>query len=669
MPINYGYAEEKTVTAGYDLKMLKRLLPFITPYRLLLIGSIALVSLITLLDLALPYITKIAIDSYIVPVKSATPPQPGTFVDQAGIEKTRYYRINLSSAENLKIINKYHKLFQIDNNEAYIPYEHLSRLSADDLYILRQEAFSGIGWITLLFLLLILLDFGMNFLQKIIMERTGQKIMHDLRMNLFDHIQHLSIPFFNKNPVGRLVTRVTSDIQNMNELFTSLIAFIFNDLFLLLGISIVLITIDWQLATITFTVLPFVCWSAFRFSGKARHIFRDLRLKVAEINTRLSETIEGMSVLQMFQQEANNFHQFNRLNHETYLTGMAQIRLMAVFMPLIEFLGVVAIAIAILYGGIEVLNKTISLGAIVAFLSYIRMFFRPIREIAEKYNILQNALASAERINLILDSKDKLSQPEATNGIKSHCVFPVFNKIEEIRFDRVTFEYVTDEPVLKEISFSLSAGQTIGVVGPTGAGKTSLINLLIRFYDPTEGRILINQCDLKLLPPDYFLKRIALVPQDPFLFAGTIRENILQGMKEINDDNMAFILSASNCKTLVDRLPDGLNTFLSSGGGAISSGEKQLISIARAFAMDPEVIILDEATSHIDSQTEHHIQEALGNLLFNRTAIVIAHRLATVRQLHRILVLNKGIIIESGSHDELMMQKGFYYRLNTLRDK
>jgi ATP-binding cassette, subfamily B, multidrug efflux pump len=669
MPINFGYGEEKALKSNYDLKMLARLFPFLTPYRLFLTGSILLVTLITLIDLALPYITKIAIDRYIVPATQVSEDITARVPEDRGgeTEKIRYYRVDLHLAEKAAIVNKYPQLFRISDREARIPYEDLAHLSEEDLFALRREAFSGIGWVTLLFLLLVMADFVINFFQKLVMEYTGQKIMHDLRMHLFDHMQHLSVAFFNKNPVGRLVTRATSDIQNMNELFTSVIAFIFNDLFLLVGIAVVLITINWKLALVTFTVLPFVCWAAFRFSGKARHIFRDLRLKVAEINTRFSETIEGMAVVQLFQQETHNFNRFNTLNHETYLTGIAQIRLMAVFMPLIELLGVVAMAIAISYGGIAVLNTSISLGALVAFLSYIRMFFRPIREIAEKYNVLQNAMASVERIGLILDSKDRLPLPGTAALTDSFPQEAPVRKINGIRFDRVTFEYVPDEPVLKEVSFSLSAGETIGIVGPTGAGKTSIINLVIRFYDPTSGRVLINDSDLRQLPAESFLEKIALVPQDAFLFAGTIRENILQGIEGVSDEKMAFILETSNCKTLIDRFPEGIDAVLPSGGGAISSGERQLISIARAFARDPEVIILDEATSHIDSQTEQHIQQALGNLLKNRTAIVVAHRLATVRHLDRILVINKGRIIETGSHDALMMQKGFYYRLNTLR--
>jgi ATP-binding cassette subfamily B protein len=517
--------------------------------------------------------------------------------------------------------------------------------------------------LALAFLVLIILDFVFNFVQKVLMEFTGHRLMHDLRVTLYRHIQGLSVSFFSKNPVGRLVTRVTNDIQNMHELFTTVIAFVFNDICLLVGIAVVLASINLELTAVGFMVLPLVWFAAIRFARRARNIFRILRIKIAEINTRFSESIGGMKVIQMFRHEAENYARFRKLNHDNYQAGMDQIRLMAIFMPLIEVLGTTAVACVVYYGGGRVLSNHISIGELVVFISYIRMFFRPIRDVAEKYNIVQNALASAERIFLILDSQETLSLPpdarRSRTCSESHGV-----PFSSLTFESVSFSYLPGEPVIRNISFHLAAGQTLGIVGPTGSGKTTLINLMTRFYDPTGGRVTINGQDLKTLPPETYRCRMALVMQDPFLFSGTIRENILGGNGGHSGRTLENILKAANCMELVNRAPQGLDTPLSEAGGSISSGERQLISIARAFARNPELIVMDEATSYIDSQTEHKIQDAMFNLMENRTAVVVAHRLATVRHLDRILVIRKGRIIESGSHGELMAKQGVYFGLH-----
>ena len=656
MRADFGYFEEKKLGKPYDVKLLRRLYPFTGPYKTCFAASILLVVFITLLDLSLPYVTKIAIDRYIVP--QITPDKLENR-DSAG-HKTRSLRADMSDTEIETLVNTYPDLFKIDANFAYIPFDKLSRLNKKELAVLRKGDLSGITGITSLFLAIIILNFALNFIQIMIMEYTGQKIMHDLRMRLFTHIQSLSIAFFNRNPVGRLVTRVTNDIQNMHELFTSVIAFVFKDLFLLIGIALVLLSINLRLALVSFAVLPFVVYASIHFSVRARDAFRDLRIKIAQINTRLAETIEGIKVIQLFLHEKKNYHNFARLNHENYLAGMQQVRIFAVFMPVVELLGAIALAVIIYYGGGEVIAESISLGALVAFIAYMKMFFRPIRDIAEKYNIMQNAMASAERIFQILDNRESMPQPVVSPGSKP----PFLEKIHEIAFENVSFGYVTDKTVLKEISFKLVAGETVAVVGRTGSGKTTLINLIARFYDPVSGRITINGIDIKNYPTSVVRSKMALVMQDPFLFSGTIRDNIRQGKTDISEEMMDHALEASNCKTLINRLPEGLDTILSESGASISSGERQLISIARAFAGNPDLIILDEATSYIDSETEHRIQEALFNLIKNRTSIIVAHRLSTARHADRIIVLHKGKIIETGSHDELMQKKGFYFRLN-----
>ena len=661
MQPDHGYFEEKKLGRTYDVRLLKRLSPFIRPYRALLLASIGLVLLITVLDLALPYVTKIAIDQYIVPRLDRNFEDPAKGEDAP---PERFVSLNLTNPQHQELVNKYAELFKIEGNTARISNHDLSRVEKSDQAVLRQGDLAGLGILTAAFIGLVLINFILSFIQKMIMEYAGHMIMHDMRMNLYTHIQNLAVAFFTRNPVGRLVTRATNDIQNMHELFTSVISMIFKDLFLLAGIAVVMLVLNWKLALICFTVLPVVVYAALVFSRRARDIFRELRIKVAEINTRFSETIGGIRVIQLFRQEVANYRKFKTLNHENYLAGMKQIHVLAIFLPLIEILGVATVALVIYYGGGRVLGGTLSLGTLVAFISYIRMFFRPIRDLAEKFNILQNAMASAERIFLIIDSRESLPRPAA----QLESVQSVLPKIEYIQFEDVNFSYVGDEAVLKNITFRMNAGETVAVVGPTGAGKTSLINLLPRFYDPSSGRVLINGRDIREMDPAVFRSQIALVMQDPFLFSGTVGDNIFQGNHVVDDDQKKQIIEAANCRHLIDRLPEGLQTELTEGGASISSGERQLISIARAFARNPRIILFDEATSYIDSQTELKIQQALEKLMHNRTALIVAHRLSTVRNADRIIVLNRGRIIETGSHDDLMDRKGLYFKLHRLQN-
>ncbi|QTA81518.1 putative ABC transporter, permease protein [Desulfonema limicola] len=596
MQSDFGYSEEKDIGKPYDIKLLKRLWPYTRPYWVTLICAVFLIIIITVLDISMPYIIKIAIDKYIVPQ---------------------------DLAQVLDI----------------------------------EQKIQGVSLAAAVFLIVIIFNFLLNFVQVMIMEYAGQGIMHDLRIKLFAHIQSLPVPFFNKTPIARLVTRNTNDIQNMHELFTSVIVFVFKDMFLLIGIALVLLSIRWQLALACFTLLPFVIYSSFYFARKARDAFRTLRIKTSEINNRFSETISGIKVIQIFRQEAQNYKKLKKINHEFYIAGMEQIRIFAMFMPLVELFNSTALALVIYFGGGSVVSDKISLGVLVAFISYMRMFFNPIRDIAEKYNILQNAMSSAERIFILIDEPVRKKHEHV---IKS-------GRIEKIEFDNVYFEYVKDEPVLKGISFEIKAGETIAIAGPTGSGKTSLINLITRFYDIDSGEIRINGHDIQKWDIGDLRSRIALVTQDPFLFSDSVKNNIIQQKDGISHTDFLEILKASNCDEFIHQLSQGADTILSEGGGSISSGERQLISIARAFARNPELIILDEATSYIDSETEVRIQDAVSNLMQNRTSIVVAHRLSTARNADSIIVINKGRIIESGTHEKLMENKGFYYKLNQLQ--
>ncbi|MFO7860698.1 MAG: ABC transporter ATP-binding protein [Desulfosalsimonas sp.] len=619
---------EKELGKARDTGLLRRLYPFAAPYRVLLAVALVLMAAVTVLELAIPYVTKEAIDRYIVPEKNISMPGPGVSADEGAAEKAREPGQTSSDA----------------------PSETSRNLS-------ENEQLSGLGRAAMVLVAIILLNLAVNFLHVMIVEYTAQHVMHDLRLKLFDHIQRLSVRFFNHNSVGRLVTRTTNDIQNMHEMLTSVIIFVLKDLFLLLGITAVLFAIDWQLSLAVYVIFPLVFYAGFRFAGTARQAFRTLRIKAAEINTKFSETIGGVGIIQLFGQEKNNYDNFRRINHENFLAGMRQITVFAMFMPFIELMSSVGLAVVIFAGGSGILAGRVSLGELVMFISYVRMFFRPIRDIAEKYNITQNAMSSAERIFQILDEDDRIPEPRAQDAEA------VPKRFEKISADNLWFGYQPEQPVLKGIDFTLDAGRTLAVVGPTGAGKTSLIHLLVRFYDPDQGAIRINDIDIRKFASGALRSKIALVSQEPFLFSGTIFNNIFGANGTPDEQTVARILDQSRSRSFIQRLPDGIHTRLTEQGATLSSGQRQLISIARALAADPELIIFDEATSYIDSETEASIQDALSNLMAERTSIVIAHRLSTARIADTILVLHHGQIAESGSHAQLMTRNGFYKRL------
>jgi ATP-binding cassette subfamily B protein len=644
---DYGYFEEDQLGKPYNLRLLRRLFPYVRPYGLLFFLSIGLVIAITVLDLALPYLTKVAIDSYIV--------KDITDEDGAESQQKRFYVADIRKPEIEKVVNRYPSFFKVEWPKARIRYEDLSKLKKGDRVDLRRRDYAGVARIALIFVGVIICHFLFSFGHVIIMEYAGQSIMHDLRLTLFRHIQGLSVAFFTRNPVGRLVTRMTSDIQNMHEFFTSIITVLFKDVFLVLGITVVLLVMNWQLALICFLILPVIFVATSYFSRLTRDVFRELRVKLAEINTRLQESIDGIRIVQLFLQEKRNYERFHRLNHENYLAGMRQINIFAVFMPAIEILSSVTTALVIWYGGGRVLAEIISLGTLVAFISYMRMFFRPIRDIAEKYNIMQSAMASSERIFLLLDTQERIPEPDVQAKIS--------DKEASVSFDNVWFSYIGGEWVLKDISFAVQQGETLAIVGPTGAGKSSLIHLLERFYDPIKGRITLGGVDVRQLPKSMVRARTALITQDVFLFADTIRRNITEGNPILTPDRLQEIIAASNIERLIQRLPDGLDTVLTEGGRTLSGGERQLLAFARALARDPEILILDEATSSVDTQTERLIQEATLRLMQNRTAIVVAHRLSTIRYADRIIVLHRGRIREAGTHDELIAREGLYYQL------
>ena len=513
------------------------------------------------------------------------------------------------------------------------------------------DSFTTFG---LIYLGMIVTGFLVEFCQTLFMEYTGQKIILNLRCTLFSHMTGLPVSYYDENASGRLVARVAGDIENMNEMFTSVLIFIFKDLVLMAAILGVLFAMNPMLAAWQAALVPVIFIGIAVFSRLVRGAFRTIRQKIGEINHSFSEGITGIKIIQTTTSRGRFTDRFQKLNFEHFKATMFQIRIFGIFMPFIGFVGTVSVALVIWHGSAAVMDQTLSLGELVAFLSYMKLFFRPLRELSEKFNLLQNALASAERITTVL-TREAASPTQATDT-------PALGNIRHLAVSHVDFSYDGETPVLKEISFDLTPGQSIGIAGPTGSGKTSVINLITGFYPPASGEITFNGIPMDRFPIREIRNRTALVMQDPILFSGTIRDNIRPKGSTIDDEALTTALTRANCGFLFDKF-QGLDTEIMEGGRPLSAGEKQLVCIARAFAFNPDLIIFDEATSYMDSQSEQAVHQAMKRLMQGRLSILIAHRLSTIRHCDRILLLRDGRIRESGTHEELATQKGEYFHL------
>jgi ATP-binding cassette subfamily B multidrug efflux pump len=534
---------------------------------------------------------------------------------------------------------------------------------AIDRHIARGDA-EGLAGVALLYLLALAAAFVVRFLQTYIMQMTGQRIMQDLRREIFAHLQRLHVGYFDRNPVGRLMTRVTTDVDAVNELFTAGVVTVFGDLFTLLGIMAVMIALDWRLALVTFAVIPLFFALTNWFRKGARQSFRETRKWVARINAFLQENLSGMSVVQLFRREERNRAAFAGVNRKHYDANMQAIFYYAVFYPAIELLAALATAIILIYGGGEVVGGTLTLGALVAFIQYSERFWRPISDLSEKFNVLQAAMAASERIFGLLDAQALVASPE--RPVRPSDV------AGRVSFENVWFSYSGRDPeeswVLRDIDFTVEPGRSVALVGATGAGKTSIISLLLRFYDVQKGRVTLDGTDVRDFDLSRLRSSLALVLQDVHLFSGTITSNIRLG-SDVPMERVRAAAEAVHAHRFIERLPMGYDTEVKERGATLSVGQKQLLSFARALAHDPRVLILDEATSSVDTETEQLIQHALRVLLRDRTAIVIAHRLSTVQNVDEILVLHKGRIRERGRHQELLARRGMYWRLYELQYK
>src|ERR1700690_1840010 len=602
--------EEEILGKAYDGRLMRRLLTYLRPYTWHVVVALAAIILKSGLDVLGPFLTKIAIDKY---------------------------------------------LAKSPNSHSWIG----DRLSSAPL--------TGIAQIGGLYVGILLCTFTLEFVQTYLMQWTGQKVMFDLRRQIFRHLQHMHVAFFDKHPVGRLVTRVTTDVDALNEMFTAGVVSIFEDVFVLAGIIAIMMKMNWKLALITFAMLPVIVYATKVFRDKVRDSYRRIRTAIARINAYLQEAVSGMLVLQLFNREKRAFNKFSDINASHMEAFKDAIMAYSVYYPVVEILSAIAIASIIWFGGGDVMRGVASIGVLVAFMQYAQRFFRPIQDLSEKYNILQSAMAAGERVFKLLDTKIEVTSPAVTKSPQGPG---------RIEFDHVWFAYNASaisetEPdwVLRDVSFVLEPGETIAVVGHTGAGKTTLISSLMRFYDVQRGAIRIDGVDIKEMNLDDLRGRFGVVLQDPFLFSGTVEGNIRLGTARIQDADVEQAAEDVNLADFIRTLPGGFKEEGRERGSTLSTGQKQLISFARALAHNPRILILDEATSSVDTETEFRVRDALGRMVEGRTALIIAHRLSTIQRADKIIVMHKGKVREMGTHQQLLAQRGIYYKLYQLQYK
>jgi len=519
----------------------------------------------------------------------------------------------------------------------------------------------GLGTIAFYMMIALLAQFAFNYFEEYRMQMLGQNVMYDMRRELFSHLQRLDVQFFDRNPVGRLMTRVMGDVQVLNELFTDGVITIFANLLSVGGIMVMMLYLNWKLALATFTVLPIIFGATMVYQVYSRRAFRDQRRHLARINAFLQENIVGMTTMQLFTQERRSFQKFNERNQDYLRSNLRAVLYFSLFSPMIEVTGSLATAMIIWYGGGQILQNALTFGVLYAFIEYGRQLFWPIRELSEKYTIFQNAMASSERIFDLLDTEPAIVDPVQAKEIQALR--------GEIEFRNVWFAYKDEDYVLRDVSFQVKPGEKVAIVGHTGAGKTSIINLLCRFYEVNKGQISIDGVDIREMNLEDLRHSINIVQQNIFMFSDTIEGNINLGKSEITSAQAIAASKEVHLDKFVQKMPEGYATEVKEDGSGLSVGQKQLVAFARALASDPDILILDEATSSVDTETELLIQDALARLMANRTSIVIAHRLSTIQNADKIIVMHRGQIREMGSHNELLQKRGIYYRLYQLQYK
>jgi ATP-binding cassette subfamily B multidrug efflux pump len=593
-----NFDEEEILGKAYDARLMRRLLGYLRPYRGLVIVALLIILGISVTEAAPPVLAKFIVDNAIAPAVNG---QIGT-----------------------------------------------------------DEGFARLAPLGIAYVAVLLLGSGLRYAQTMLASYVGQKAMYDLRVQLFAHLQSLSLTFFDRNPVGRLMTRITNDIDALTDMVTQGVVAIFGDIVVIGTIAIVLLVLDFRLALVTFAALPLLIWLTMYFRRIMRDSFRSIRIRLARINAYLNENLSGMAIVQLFTRERASFQQFDDLNTDLLNANRGQIRAMSMFFPAVGFTRAATTAALFVAGGFWILKGEMTIGTLLAFWQLVDRFFQPIGDLAEKYNIMQAAMASSERVFRLLDTKATIvdvPHPRELAHVRG-----------EITFDNVSFAYNEGDWVLRDVNFKISAAESVAIVGATGAGKTSIISLISRFYDVQRGRILLDGVDLRDLRQQDVRRHVGVVLQDPFIFAGTVASNIRLNNAAISDQQVRAAAAFVNADKFVENLPQGYDTVVTERGSTLSVGQKQLLAFARAIAFNPEILlVLDEATSSVDTETEHLIQDALAKLMVGRTSIIIAHRLSTIQNVDRIIVLHKGRVVEMGTHRDLLGQRGVYHRLYELQ--
>jgi ATP-binding cassette subfamily B multidrug efflux pump len=623
--------EEEVLGKAYDSRLMKRLLGYLRPYQWQVVIALVSIVLKAGADVLGPFLTKTAIDKY----------------------------LSSASATNHSFLDAF----------------------------LSSKPLVGVAQLGFAYLTLLLVGFFLEYTQIYLMQWIGQKVMFDLRSQIFRHLQHMHIGFYDRNPVGRLVTRVTTDVDALNEMFTSGVVAIFEDVFVLAGILIIMLGMNWWLALITFAVLPLIFWATMVFRKSVRDSYRRIRTAIARINSYLQEHVTGMVVLQLFNREKRAYRSFDKVNLQHMEAFKDAIMAYALYYPVVEILSSVAIAMVIYFGGFGVLRGAVTIGVLTAFMQYAQRFFRPIQDLSDKYNILQGAMASSERVFKLLDTPIEITSPalpqkaEGAGRIEFDHVWFAYRKLEtdddahaaasavsnghgELDSKSDTFDWI-----LRDVSFTIDPGETVAIVGHTGAGKTTIISLLMRFYDIQKGAIRIDGVDIRQMDLNDLRRRFGVVLQDPFLFSGTIENNIRLGTAWITDEQIETAAENVNVADFVRSLPEGFKSPVLERGSTMSTGQKQLISFARALAHNPKILVLDEATSSVDTETEIRVREALTRMVEGRTSVIIAHRLSTIQRADKIIVMHKGHVREVGTHQQLLGQRGIYWKLYQLQYK